>query len=163
MTWCSRSRLENVKSAIHKFQKIVCIAFTVFTKNTPTASFALFLDLLLFQMQIEAETIICVKRYRCLCVLRNFTKYLSWVLFNSSVMVLSIFMCQIMWVWRLLSTKSGSSGRFPCVLLVGSQELSIDHFVFHCIEFAGIRDSHCLLGTLWALSLSCDSKSERWR
>lgn len=85
IAWWSRTRLATVKTHLNKLQRMVCVALTGCIRTTPTATLELLLGLLPLDLRIEAEALTCMKRFKCLGYWKDYSKNLSWGLFNPQV------------------------------------------------------------------------------
>ena len=64
VVWWIRVRLNSAEKELTKLQRMVHIAMTGCTRATPTASLELILGLFSLSMRIEAEAIVCMKRFK---------------------------------------------------------------------------------------------------
>ena len=78
IVWWTRIRLNTAEKELIKLQRMICIAMSGCIRTTPTASLELLLGLFPLSMRIEAEAIICMKRFKYLGHWKAFSDYLSW-------------------------------------------------------------------------------------
>ena len=77
IVWWSRGKLGSAQRDLTKLQRMICIAMTGCIKTTPMVSLKLFLGLFPLSKCIEAEAIICMKRFKYLGQWKAFSDYLS--------------------------------------------------------------------------------------
>ena len=83
IVWWSRTRLKSAQTCLDRLQRMVCVALSGCIRTTPTASLEGLLGLLPLHLRVEAEALSCMKRFMCLGLWKDYSKYLSWGLLTS--------------------------------------------------------------------------------